>query len=228
MARHGEDQVRVFHDLAREQARAMAGEIEAPFERHEVGAFGGRRPVPGARCRPTRPSMSSNPRSTRRGAAAPRPAGCGRCSRCRRRESRFTARAVPAPARSSASEIAPERTTRGDGTGAIDHRRRWAIAEHATIQHEQPARSLTAAAKSRRMASAPGAGGLARQIRRGGRQRLAQRRDEQRHPRMRCPAHRDAPFRSAQRDPAAGRSRPAAPASAVRARTPGPGRGPIR
>src|SRR5882762_7139529 len=40
MARHRQDQIRLLHQLACEQARAMSGEIETPLEAHEVGALG--------------------------------------------------------------------------------------------------------------------------------------------------------------------------------------------
>src|SRR5436309_1047120 len=40
MARHRQDQIGLLHQLARQQPRAMSGEIETPLEAHEIGALG--------------------------------------------------------------------------------------------------------------------------------------------------------------------------------------------
>ena len=53
MTRHGENQIGLLDELPGEQASAMAGEIESPFQTDEVGAFrcGRAVPRPGARRR---------------------------------------------------------------------------------------------------------------------------------------------------------------------------------
>src|SRR5439155_173086 len=45
--RHGEDQVGAVDELARQQPRSVAREIEPALEAHEIRPFGHRRPVPG-------------------------------------------------------------------------------------------------------------------------------------------------------------------------------------
>ena len=49
MPRHGEDQVRFFHQLAGEQSCAVTAEVEAMFQANEICAFGCGRTFPGAR-----------------------------------------------------------------------------------------------------------------------------------------------------------------------------------
>src|SRR5213592_4711611 len=44
---HGEDQVGTVHQLARQEPRPVAREIEPPLESHEIGALGNRGAVPG-------------------------------------------------------------------------------------------------------------------------------------------------------------------------------------
>ena len=54
--------------------------------------------------------------------------------------------------------MAPSRTSRGTGLGAIHQRRRRNVAEHAAVEHQQLARSHVAL-KSSTSRSGPGAGG---------------------------------------------------------------------
>src|SRR2546428_695294 len=161
MARHGEDEVGRLHQLAREQPRAVSREIEPALQPDEVRALGHRGPVPRARpggrdINPLDGPLGEGALQQRRpeGAAA-NVAGAHQQDLCRLRHLGHGA-SRPAARRSSESVIAPSRTSRGVG------RVQSTTVDGGEFPSTPPSNTSsvpasTAGAKSRAIASAPGA-----------------------------------------------------------------------
>ncbi len=195
-----EHEVGFAHQIAGEQPGAVAAQVEPVLQTDQVGALRHRRPshapVPGG----ATPSPGRCRARRARAAAAPRPSGCGRCSRCRRRgcacqNSSGVVHGASAPggapqlrARDRALAHQPRHRA-----GAVHQCRRRDVAQHAAVEHQQLALRSIAAAKARDIRSAPGAGGSAGTVGGGRRQRLAECRDQPRDARdamygaPRCP-----------------------------------------
>src|SRR6266550_7557466 len=157
MAGHREDQVRAFDQLAREQAGAMPRQVEPALEPHEVGAFGGRRAVPGAGAgrgnRDLDAALLQGALEQRRGErAAADVSGADEEDVLDHGASRPTAR------RSSATLSVPSRTISARGlvqSTTVDGGRFPRTPPSST----RSCPDWTAGAKSRAIASAPGPGG---------------------------------------------------------------------
>src|SRR5262245_6589377 len=157
VARHRENQVRLLDQLAREQARAVPREIEAPFQSYEVRAFGRRRAIPGSRARRRHDDLEAavlERALEQRGGerAAANVAGAHEQDVLNHGARRPTAR------RSSATLSVPSRTICASGrvqSTTVDGGRFPSTPPSSTSN--VPAR--TAGAKSREIAAAPGPGG---------------------------------------------------------------------
>src|SRR6266571_6219057 len=157
MAGHGENQVGALDQLPRQEARAMAGEIQAALQANKVGAFGGRGAVPrtGARRRHRHFETALLERALEQRCgewAAANVAGADEQDGLNHGASRPTAR------RSSCTLKVPSRTICACGLVQST------TVEGGRFPNTPPSstRSLpaaTAGAKSRAIASAPGPGG---------------------------------------------------------------------
>src|ERR1041384_3030176 len=157
MARHRQDEIRLLHQLAREQPGAMSGQIEAALQAHQVGALGCGctipRPRPGRRHLYLEPALLQRALEQRRGERAGADvAGADEQNVLDHGASRPTAR------RSSCTLNVPSRTMCACGLVQST------TVEGGRFPRTPPSRTsscpeATAGAKSRAMASAPGPGG---------------------------------------------------------------------
>src|SRR6059036_3175243 len=162
--RHGEDQVRAVDQLARQEPRPMAREIEPALEPHEIGSLGHRGAVPG-------PGAGRGDRDPLDATLHERALEQGRRERAAadvasaHQQDAFRVRFLvhgasrPAARRSSPSVTAPWRISRG--VGCVQS----TTVDGGEFPRTPPSSTSsvpasTAGAKSRTIASAPGAGGL--------------------------------------------------------------------
>src|SRR5438477_3406556 len=157
VASHRQNQIGLLDELPREQAGAMTGQIEPTLEADEIGAFGGRRAVPGSRSRRRHfhvdPALLERALEERRGEwAAADVAGADKQDVLGHGARRPTAR------RSSLTLSVPSRTICARGrvqSTTVDGGRFPRTPPSSTSSVPDS----TAGAKSRAMASAPGPGG---------------------------------------------------------------------
>ena len=177
----------------------MGGQVEPVLQRHEVApseaGAPSQAPVPAdATVMPLDAA-----RSPARGAAAPRPAGCGRCCRCRRRARAFTEQASRPRGAARRAGSRPPRTRRGQRPGAVHHCRRRHVAQHAAVEHQQLAPRHRVAERARRSRRRP-ARAAARPVGgRGGERRRPCARSASAISAMRGVPHRDSPSARAAR-----------------------------
>ena len=116
MRTHGENEIGVAHELARQRLRAMGAEIHVPLHADEQRAVARRRAVVRARAGADRLDVRAGRARWRSFARSLQRADCGRCCRCRRTGSSCR-HASPIKlgtlSRSVLAAIAPGRITRG-------------------------------------------------------------------------------------------------------------------
>src|SRR5207302_4726394 len=163
MAGHGQDEIRLVDQLPREQTGAVRREVEPALQPHEIRALRHGRPVP--RPGPGGRHLQAVDAALRQGAlqqgggqrAAADVAGADEQDPLHFRVLHYGA-SRPAARRSSASVIAPSRTSRASGCVQST------TVEGGEFPNTPPSSTssvpaATAAAKSRMIAAAPGAGG---------------------------------------------------------------------